>query len=82
MAATPTVVPQNEQRNVIYFSTVENVSGSEIHTRLRVVYGEQNVITKLIGIDGYRAVGCRKEGPSVGCHRHQQTHRSIRKMSR
>ncbi len=39
MAATLTTVPKNEQRNVIWFSLLEYVSGSEIHMRMCMVYG-------------------------------------------
>ncbi len=46
MAVTPNAVPKDEQRSVIRFSLLENVLGSEIHTKMCVVYGAQNVITK------------------------------------
>ncbi len=42
MATTLTVVPKDEQRSVIWFLTLENVSGM----RMCTVYGMQNVITK------------------------------------
>ncbi len=46
---TLTAVPKDEQRSVIQFIILKNVSGSEIHVRMCVmcvVYGVQNVITK------------------------------------
>ncbi len=48
MTATLTAVPKDKQLNVIWFLTVENVLGSEIHTRMCVVCGVQNVITKTV----------------------------------
>ncbi len=54
MAATPTAVPKDEQRNVIRVLTLENVSGGEIYTKMCVVYGTQNVITKSTVYRGYR----------------------------
>ncbi len=42
----PTAVPWDEQRSVIWFLMLENVSGSKIHVRMCTVYGTQNVITK------------------------------------
>ncbi len=41
MEATLTAVPKDEQLSVIWFLMLENVSGSEIHWRPRVVYGVQ-----------------------------------------
>ncbi len=38
MVGTPTVVPEDEQRNMIWFWVIENVLGREIHTRLCVIY--------------------------------------------
>ncbi len=46
MAATRTAVLKDDQRGVIPFLTLENVSGVEIHTRMCEVYSVQNVITK------------------------------------
>ncbi len=46
MAATPTAVPKYEQRSILQFLIEENIFNSEIHTRMCVVYDEQNVITK------------------------------------
>ncbi len=43
---TLTAVPKNKQRSVIQFLTLENVSGSEIHTEMRVVYGAQNMLSQ------------------------------------
>ncbi len=43
---TPTAVSKDKQQSVIQFLMLENVSGSEIHTRMCVVYGAQNVIAK------------------------------------
>ncbi len=68
MAATLTTVSKDEQQNVIWFLTLENVLGSEIHTRICMVYGVQNVITKSI-------VNQWVQRFKVG-----QTSRSIRKM--
>ncbi len=45
MEATPTVVPKDEQQSVLQFLILENGSGSEIHTRICMMYGVQNVIT-------------------------------------
>ncbi len=45
MAVTPTTAAEDKQRNVIRFLTRENASDSEIHMRICVVYGVQNVIT-------------------------------------
>ncbi len=39
LAETPTAVPKDKQQSLIWFLTLENVSGSEIHARMRVVYG-------------------------------------------
>ncbi len=33
MTATQTAVPKGEQSSVVWFLTLENVSGSEIHTK-------------------------------------------------
>ncbi len=44
MAMTPTAVPEDELQ--ILFLMIENVSGSEIHTRMYVVYDTQNAIAK------------------------------------
>ncbi len=46
MAAMPMAVPEDEQRSVIQFLLLENVSVSESHLRMCAVYGVQNVITK------------------------------------
>ncbi len=46
MAVTLTVVPEDEQRSVILFLLIENVSYSEIHMRMYVMYDLKNVITK------------------------------------
>ncbi len=46
IAATATTVPKDKQQNVVWFLTLENVSGGKIHTRMCMVYGAQNVITK------------------------------------
>ncbi len=46
IAATPTDVHKDEQKSVIWFLKLENVSGSEIHMRMCAVYGRQNVIIK------------------------------------
>ncbi len=46
MAVTPTAVLKDEQQSFIQFLMLENVSGSEIHRRISVVYGVYNVITK------------------------------------
>ncbi len=46
MSATPIAEPKNEQQSVIQFLMLENVSSSEIYTRMCVVYCAQNVITK------------------------------------
>ncbi len=46
MAVTPTAVGKDKQRTVIEFLVPVNLSGIEIHTRMCVVYGAQNVITK------------------------------------
>ncbi len=46
MAVTLTAVLKDEQRSVIQFLTLENVSRSEIHARMCAVYGAQNVNTK------------------------------------
>ncbi len=45
-AVTPAAVPKEEQQSVIQILTIKNVSGSEICTRMCVVYGVQNVIRK------------------------------------
>ncbi len=38
MAVTPTAVPKNKHRSVLFcFLTLKNVSGSEIHTRMCMV---------------------------------------------
>ncbi len=47
MAATLTAVPKDKQWSVIQCLMLENDSDSEIHMRKWVVYGAQNVITKL-----------------------------------
>ncbi len=39
MKATLTAVPKDEQQSVTLFLTIENVLGSEIHTRMHVRYG-------------------------------------------
>ncbi len=39
MAVKPEAVPKDEQRCVIQFLTLENVSACEIHMRMCVVYG-------------------------------------------
>ncbi len=36
---TPTAVPKDKQRGVIYVLIEENVSGNEIHLRMCAVYG-------------------------------------------
>ncbi len=46
MAVTLTAVPKYELRNVIRFLMLEYVSSNEIHTRMCMIYGPQNVITK------------------------------------
>ncbi len=46
MAVTATAVPKDQQRRVIQVLMLENVSDSEIHAKICVVYGMQNVITK------------------------------------
>ncbi len=47
MKTTPTALPKDKQRSDIWFSTLENVSDSEIHTRMCVIiYVAQIVITK------------------------------------
>ncbi len=45
LATIPTNVPKDEQQSIIRVLTLENVSGSEIHTRMCVVYVVHNVIT-------------------------------------
>ncbi len=47
----PTAVPKDKQY-VIQFSTLKNVLCCEIHTRMCMVYGAQNVITKSTVIRG------------------------------
>ncbi len=54
MATTLTAVLKDEQRSVVWFLILENISGSEIHTRMYVVYGMQNVITTSTVKQGYR----------------------------
>ncbi len=46
--ATQTAVPDDEQQSVIQFLSLENVSCSEIHMKMCVVYGVLNVISKSI----------------------------------
>ncbi len=46
IATTPTAVQNDGQWSVIRFLTLENVSESEVHARMCIVYGTQNVITK------------------------------------
>ncbi len=41
-------VPKRKQRTIIQFLTLENVSRCQIHVRMCVVYGVQNVITKSV----------------------------------
>ncbi len=79
MTATLTVVPKDEQQSVIWFLMLENVSNSEIHVRMCVVYGIEKVITKSTVNQGYsdsrwdkrvratnlEALNLQKEGPGV-----------------
>ncbi len=46
IAATPTGVCKNEQQSIIQFLILKNVLGGDIHTRMCMVYGVENVITK------------------------------------
>ncbi len=46
MPVTARAVPKDEQRMVIWLLILENVLDGEIHVRMCVVYGVQNVITK------------------------------------
>ncbi len=41
-----TIYTQNKQGSDILFSTLENVSGREIHTRMLTLCGTENVVTK------------------------------------
>ncbi len=91
---TPIAVPQNELRSVIGFLMLENLSSCEIHMRMCILYGAQNVIAKSTvnrwvqrfkvaqtnTSDESQAVNHRKEGPNIVRCRHQQTHRSTQKM--
>ncbi len=96
MVVTPTAVPKDKRWSVTQLLMLENVSGSETHASMCVVYGAQNVIKKLavnqyvyrfkvgqrVQATNLKVVDHGKEGPGVVCDRHQETHRSIWKMSR
>ncbi len=43
MAATLTAVPKDKQQSVIRFLTLENISGTEIHVIMCMMYSVQNV---------------------------------------
>ncbi len=43
-----TSVLEDNQRSVVWFLMLENVLGHEIHAKMYVVYGVQNVIIKSI----------------------------------
>ncbi len=44
MAATPTAMLKDEQQNLTWFLTLENVSVSEYYTNMCTVHGVQNVV--------------------------------------
>ncbi len=48
MAATPTAEPKDKQWSVIWFLTLKNVSDSEIHMRMCVVYGAETLFFRLV----------------------------------
>ncbi len=90
VAATLTAVPKDKQRSVIRFLTLENVLGSEIYVRMRMVNGTEcyhKINCELIGRDlrwdtrvprmNLKVVERQKGGPDMVCCRHQQTHRAI-----
>ncbi len=55
MTATPPAVPKDEQRSVIQFLRLENVSGSEIQMRMCMVYGKEC----------YHKINCESMGKKI-----------------
>ncbi len=50
MAVTLTAVPKEEGRSVIWFLALQNVSGSENHTRMCAVHGVQNIVIFIVTV--------------------------------
>ncbi len=93
MVATPTAVPKGEQQIVMQFLTLENVSVVKFIWECVWCMVCRMLSQNQLWTDGYRDLKLHKrvqvttllavdhwKGPTMACHRHQQTHSSVRKI--